>query len=238
MHDINQLLKKLKVRIKNRDLIRQAFIHPSFAQENPGCDNNQRLEFLGDAVLDFVIGDYLFKHFKEYSEGDLSKTRAWLVCEQSLFDVANKLELGRYLYLGKGEELSGGRKKKSILADTFEALVGAVYLDAGIKQVRFFIINLLKKYLADVPADNLQDYKSSLQELVQSLGKENVYYAVIAETGPAHARYFSSGVFYKDTLLAQGKGESKKISEQKAAEEVLKDPQILERLSRLAKEII
>ncbi|ADI02060.1 MULTISPECIES: ribonuclease III [Syntrophothermus] len=202
-------------------LLTKALTHPSYSQENEAVENNQRLEFLGDAVLNMVVAEYLYKNFPERPEGDLTRIRAKVVCEKALVKVANTLKVGEYLYLGRGEELSGGRKRNSILADTVEAVVGAVYLDQGLEYARDFILRYLAQDIHEVAEGNFYDYKSQLQELVQSRGKDNVTYAILEESGPAHDKTFIAGVFYRHKLLAQGVGKSKKEAEQKAAEKVL-----------------
>lgn len=202
-------------------LLTKALTHPSYSQENEQVENNQRLEFLGDAVLNMIVAEYLYKNFPERPEGDLTRIRAKVVCEKALVKVANNLGIGEYLYLGRGEELSGGRKRNSILADTVEAVVGALYLDQGLDYARDFVLKHLAADIHEVADGNFYDYKSRLQELVQSQGKDNVTYAILEESGPAHDKTFVAGVFYRHKLLAQGTGKSKKEAEQRAAEKVL-----------------
>ena len=182
-----------------------------------GYGNNQRLEFLGDAILDFVVGDYLYHRYPAFKEGVLTQVRAGLVCENSLYEIANRMEMGSYILLGRGEELSGGRSRRSTLADAVEALIGAIYLDDGIEQAKAFILRELADRLEGLSEDSYADYKSRLQEWVQSRGRENVEYRLLETKGPAHDRWFVSGVYYMERLLAQGEGKTKKASEQKAA---------------------
>jgi len=212
------------------NLISMALIHPSYAQEKNTLQNNQRLEFLGDAVLDFIVGEYLYLNYPEKAEGDLTQIRARVVCEKALVEIAVKINLGKYILLGRGEEMSGGRQRKSILADTVEAVIGAIYLDQGIQQARSFILKYLEETIRATAEGDYQDYKSRLQEIVQARSRENVRYQIMDENGPAHAKIFVAGVFFNDELLASGQGKSKKEAEQNAAEKVLKTPGILERL--------
>lgn len=205
----------------NTGLLTKALTHPSFSQENNGTENNQRLEFLGDAVLNLVVAEYLYQNYPDKPEGDLTRIRAKVVCEKALVKVASDLRIGDYIYLGRGEELSGGRKRNSILADTVEAVFGAVYLDQGLAYARSFILKYLAADIEEVAEGNFYDYKSQLQELVQSRSKDNVSYVILEESGPPHDKTFVAGVIYRQKLLARGTGKSKKEAEQKAAEKVL-----------------
>ena len=215
----------------NQDLLAMALTHPSYAQEKNYAHNNQRLEFLGDAVLSFVVAEYLYNNYQDKAEGELTKIRARVVCEKSLLNVARKMNLGNYVLLGKGEEMSGGRKRKSILADTVEAIIGAIYLDQGYEKAQEFILNNLEDYIIEGASGDYYDYKSRLQELVQGSNKENVHYSIIEETGPAHCKNFIAGVYLQERLLAAGEGKSKKEAEQSAAGKVLKDQEILESIN-------
>ncbi len=212
----------------NAELIVTALTHPSYHQEKNTEANNQRLEFLGDAVLNLIVAENIYKNYSDKDEGELTKIRARVVCESSLVKVAEKFNLGNYLLLGRGEEMSGGRKRKSILADTVEAIIGALYLDQGID----FTTNFVMKYLDDVirkTADgDYYDYKSRLQEIVQAWDKENVHYELLEEHGPAHAKTFVMGVYYKGKWLASGNGRTKKEAEQRAAQTALKDRMFIE----------
>lgn len=208
-------------------LIDMALTHPSFSQEKNYAVNNQRLEFLGDAVLNMIVAEYLYNHFGEKPEGELTKIRARVVCEKALLNVATAMRLGDYLLLGRGEEMSGGRKRRSILADAVEAVIGAVYLDQGYEAATSFVLSHLQEYVDETAQGDYQDYKSRLQELVQGKNKQNVTYQIIKECGPAHAKVFEAGVYYRDQLLAAGQGRSKKEAEQNAAEKVLKNQPLL-----------
>ncbi|MGR6836230.1 ribonuclease III [Syntrophomonas erecta] len=212
------------------ELMAMALTHPSYAQERNTPGNNQRLEFLGDAVLNFVVAEYLYESYPDKAEGELTKIRARVVCEQALRGVAQELRLGRYILLGKGEEMSGGRTRKSILADAVEAVIGAIYFDQGYECTRDFILKYLEPVIKETAQGDYYDFKSRLQELVQGKNRENVNYAILEESGPAHSRTFVAGVFYQKELLATGIGRSKKEAEQNAAEKALKDSRILSRL--------
>lgn len=227
-----KFLKDNQLCFDSEELMCMALTHPSYAQEQNWLENNQRLEFLGDAVLNFVIAEYLYNHYRDKTEGELTKIRARVVCEKALLNVAEKIYLGEYLLLGRGEEMSGGRKRKSILADAVESVIGAIYLDQGYDCARDFILSHLKEFVHETARGDYQDYKSRLQELVQSKNKHNVYYKILEENGPAHARHFIAGVFYGHRLLAAGEGKSKKEAEQQAAGQALKNVQCLTELDQ------
>ncbi len=220
---LEELQEKLGVSFREPGLLERALTHPSYAFERqPGSPHNQRLEFLGDAVLSCVVAEYLFRNFPDLPEGQLTRLRAALVCEQALARLAARLELGKYLRLGRGEELSGGRTRPSNLADAFEAFVAALYLDQGWEKTRNFLYNLLKEEMG-IGLHNLHpDYKTCLQELVQKKGNEKLRYEVLSESGPDHAKVFVSGVFWRGQLLGKGTGGSKKEAEQQAAKEALR----------------
>lgn len=219
-----------QLKFNNIDLISTALIHPSYAQEKSAAVNNQRLEFLGDAVLDFIVAEYLYINFKDKPEGDLTQIRAKVVCEKALVEIGNQINIGNYLMLGRGEDMSGGRKRKSILADTIEAVIGAIYLDQGLLSARQFVLKYLQPVIDETAQGDYQDHKSRLQEYVQSRSRYNVHYRIISESGPAHARHFVAGVYFMEELLACGQGKSKKEAEQNAAGKALENRIIMERL--------
>lgn len=225
-----RFLTEQSVPCRDWRLMSLALTHPSYAQERSLDSNNQRLEFLGDAVLNLVVAEFLYRNYPDQAEGELTKIRARVVCEPALSQIAGQLRLGDYLLLGKGEEKSGGRTRKSILADGMEAVIGAVYLDQGYQTVRDFILGYLGETIKDTEAGDYYDYKSRLQELVQGKNRDNVTYAIIEESGPAHDRTFIAGVYYQNRLLATGTGHSKKEAQQNAAEKVLQDGQLLKSL--------
>ncbi len=216
---LHALMKDMRVQFNDLSLLNQALTHPTFFEGDKAkqCRHNQRMEFLGDAVLDMVVGDYLYQCYPEQQEGGLTKMRSAVVCEAALAKAARGLGLGNYLLLGRGGENSGDRKRQSILADTFEAVVGAIYLEKGVYVARRFILRQLKEQLEELKEGHYDDYKSLLQEYVQSRGQSNVSYRVIKEWGPDHDKRFLVGVFYKRWQLAEGEGSSKKEGELKAA---------------------
>ena len=216
------LEKKIGYTFKDTELLILSFCHSSYANEqiDLSLGDNERLEFLGDAVLDLAISHILMLRFKDATEGDLSKFRATVVDEAGLYEVALRLGLGEYLLLGKGEEQSQGREKPSILADTTEALIGAIYLDAGFDMAMEIIKGLFSSLLERVGTRELvHDFKSLLQEYSQQSCKTLPRYRLINETGPAHDRSFQVALSLKGEVLAEGEGRSKKEAEQNAARE-------------------
>jgi len=217
------LKEKIGISWRDESLLRQALTHGSYAYEHPGVANNQRLEFLGDAVLEVVVSDYLYRSFPGKSEGELTRLRAAIVCEPSLARVASGLGMGEALFMGRGEILSGGRERSSILSDAFEAVLGAVYLDQGLTVAAEFALSKLKVVIDDILEGRQErDYKTELQELLQRRSPENVSYVILKEEGPDHAKSFTAGVFYRGECLGKGEGRSKKEAEQRAAREALK----------------
>ena len=209
---------------KNQELLYQAIRHPSYVYEkdNPRVSDNQRLEFLGDAVINLAISNLLMESFPEMKEGDLSKYRASLVSENGLSCIALELELGDYLLLGKGEERTDGRKKLSILSDALEALIGAIYLDGGFTEALRVIAKLFSPLLESIsPGKSVNDFKTNLQEYSQDAFQSTPQYRLEKETGPDHNKTFYAGVYLKGDLMGKGKGKSKKEAEQNAAKEAL-----------------
>ena len=208
----------------NQELILQAFRHPSYVYEKDelGISDNQRLEFLGDAVISLAISHLLMESFPEIREGDLSKYRASLVSESGLYHIAHELQLGDYLLLGKGEEQTNGRKKPSIISDAFEALIGAIYLDGGFEEALRIIAKLFSLLLNKINlGKSINDFKTELQEYSQDTFQSPPEYRVEKETGPDHDKTFYVSVYLKKKLMGRGKGKSKKEAEQKAAKETL-----------------
>ncbi|MGD0154382.1 MAG: ribonuclease III [Thermacetogeniaceae bacterium] len=213
-----QLQHAIGVEFNEPELLRTALTHPSYLAEHPEAKHhNQRLEFLGDAVLGLVVAEYYYNQCPLEPEGQLTKMRAAVVCEATLARVANRLQLGSYLRLGHGEELSGGRQRASVLADALEALAGAVFLDRGWEQARQFLLFMLSEEMQETSQGSTRDYKTALQELVQQRGGETLAYRILDEVGPDHDKYFSAGVFWSGRLLGRGSGKSKKEAEQQAA---------------------
>ena len=223
MKDFTPLEKKLGLRFKNKDLLKQAFCHRSYLNENPDfyLDQNERLEFLGDAVLELIVTEHLYKNYKE-PEGDLTNWRAALVNAQSLSKISQDLDFGKYLLLSKGEAKDTGKARQYILANTFEAFLGALYLDAGLKKVQKFLEAHLLPDLPKILKEGLyRDAKSRFQEEAQEKARVTPTYKVLKEWGPDHAKDFVVGVFLEGTLVAEGKGSSKQEAEEAAAREAL-----------------
>jgi len=217
---LSRLEERLGYTFHNPELLVRAFCHASYVNEQVDGDleDNERLEFLGDAVLDLVISHLLMRYFEDAREGDLSKFRAMLVDEAGLYEVAQRLGLGEYLLLGKGEEQTLGREKPSILADTTEALIGAIYLDGGFNREKEMIEELFSPLLERVATRELvHDFKSLLQEYTQRTCKTLPRYRLIRETGPAHDRSFQVSLSLMGKPVAEGEGRSKKEAEQNAA---------------------
>ncbi len=222
--EILNLINNLGIKWNDPQLLELAMTHSSFSFDNRErrFNNNQRLEFLGDAVLELLSSDYLYRFFPQCSEGDLTKMRTSMVCESSLAQLARSLRLGQCLYMGRGEENSGVRQRSSILADSFEALLGAMYLDQGIEVVRQFLQKYLDILLQEVQKGRVsQDYKTQLQELIQKTSSEPLDYVLLKESGPDHKKIFTSGVRHQGKELGQGTGSSKKEAEQQAARQAL-----------------
>ena len=217
------LEEKLGYRFNQRALLENALTHSSYANENKakGCQSNERLEFLGDSVLGMVVADYLYRHFPDLPEGDLTRMRASLVCENSLVVVAGVWDLGAYLKLGKGEESCGGRERPSIRADAVEAVIAAVYLDGGIAQARRIIQRFILDNMAQVNQAG-RDHKTALQELVQRKSGQALTYHLIGQSGPDHAKTFQMEVRLNGQPVGAGSGRSKKDAEQAAAAEALR----------------
>ena len=210
--------QKINYEFKNKEYILEALTHSSYSNENKNYPFNERLEFLGDSVLSIVISDYLFKKETKLPEGELTKIRANIVCEESLSEVSKNIHLGKYMLLGKGEEATGGRERISILADALEAVIAAIYLDGGLDKAREFILTYMDKIINDsIKGKIFRDYKTCLQEVLQSNGENNIWYKLIEEKGPDHNKRFVMEVGINDTVLGVGEGKSKKDAEQVAA---------------------
>lgn len=213
--------KRIGYTFKNEVLLNKALTHSSFANENKSREwtHNERLEFLGDSVLNLVVSEYVYKKFPKDPEGQLTKFRASIVCESSLAYAAKKIKLGDYLLLGKGEETTGGRYRDSIQADAFEALIGSIYLDGGLESSRKFIVNVLENEVSKSTSFGylFTDYKTRLQEELQKSKKANVKYIVIKEKGPDHNKTFYIDLIVDNEVYGSGKGRSKKEAEQMAA---------------------
>ncbi|MBA4494732.1 ribonuclease III [Paenactinomyces guangxiensis] len=223
--DLTGMEQAAGVTFHNKKLFLQAFTHTSYAHErkNSGFHpDNERLEFLGDAILELVVSEYLFHRYPEMSEGELTRTRARVVCEPSLASFAKELDFGRLVRLGKGEEMTGGRTRPSLLADLFEAFIGALYLDQGLDVVKNFLHTVVFPKVSDEWLARMTDAKSQLQEMVQQERMGPLEYRIVDMQGPAHDRHFVAEVYLENKKLGQGSGRSKKEAEQQAATQALK----------------
>lgn len=219
---LSQLEEKLEYQFKNRQLLATAMTHSSYANESKGravC--NERLEFLGDSVLGIVVADYLYKNHPEMPEGDLTKTRAALVCEKALCKFSTQLGVGDHLLLSNGEKHSGGRTRPSILADAFEAIIAAIYLDSGMEEARKFILRFIIPAIQTQKQNTFKDYKTMLQEIVQQNPGEQISYVLVGESGPDHKKHFTVEVRLNNNVIGRGGGKSKKEAEQQSAREAL-----------------
>jgi ribonuclease III len=228
MEDIKQLEEKIGYHFNDISILRIAVTHSSYVKEHDKCSrSNERLEFLGDAFFDAIIGEELFRMFPRKEEGFLSRTRATLVCEKSLAGEAKKIELGKYILLGNGEERNGGRSRVSILADTMEAIMGAVYIDGGFEAVKKVVLGLFRSAIDDVKHGKyiVIDYKTRLQEKLQVNGAANIRYNMLEELGPDHDKTFVVQLEVNGCPKSTGQGKSKKQAEQNAARAMLEKEQ-------------
>jgi len=224
MKDFSTLEKKLGLNFGNKDLLTQAFTHRSYLNENPSfnLEHNERLEFLGDAVIELIVTEYLYKQYPEKPEGDLTNWRAALVNAKMLTSVAEELGFNDFLLLSRGEAKEGGKARAYILANTFEALLGALYLDSGYKPADEFIKKYLLKNLSNIIKDgSYKDSKSKFQEEAQERASVTPNYKVMKESGPDHEKSFVVGVFLGDELVAEGEGSSKQEAEEAAAKKAI-----------------
>ena len=221
--DFTEFEKKIGYTFKNKELLHEALSHSSYANEvKRGRHSNERLEFLGDSVLSIVVSKHLFTHFKHLPEGELNKIRASLVCEKALFEFSQKIDLGKHILLGKGEENSGGRERPSIVSDAFEAVIAAVFLDGGMEAAEKYVLSFIPKNIEATGSKSLHDYKTMLQEIIQKNPEERVEYVLADQTGPDHDRKFVVQVRLNSNVIGTGEGHSKKQAEQAAACEALR----------------
>lgn len=215
----------LGIHMHDLELLDMALTHTSYAHEakqTPKPQHNERIEFLGDSVLSVIVSTYMYQNFPDLAEGQLTKLRAHLVCEASLFEYAKKINLGAYLRLGKGEELSGGRERPSILADAFESVLGAIYLDQGFEKVQSYLLAMMRQEIDYICRHGIyNDYKTRLQEFLQRDGDVDISYQLMSSTGPEHNKVFTSEVMVQGRVIGEGKGRTKKDSEQHAAQQAL-----------------
>lgn len=213
---------KIGYQYNNKQLLTEALTHSSYSNEGKkNGKDNERLEFLGDSILSLVVAENLFTNYKHLPEGELTKLRASLVCEKSLFEFAQQIDLGEYLHVGKGEEHTGGRERPSILADAFEAVIASIYLDGGYDNAKKFVLGFVPDNLDTKKTNVLSDFKTALQEIIQKNREEKIEYVLIEETGPDHNKSFMVEVHLNSNIIGVGKGKSKKQAEQFAAKEAL-----------------
>ncbi len=211
--------KKIGYEFKDKSLLKRALTHSSYANEMGTGLDNERLEFLGDSVLGFITAEYLFEHYKNKQEGELTKKRAYAVCEKTLFGYAEKIGLGDRILLGRGEEHTGGRRRPSVVSDAFEAVIAAIYLDGGIEEARKFVLPFIEISAEENPV--FKDYKSTLQEILQQNPTEKFEYVVVGESGPDHNKEFIVEIHMNSNVIGRGVGSSKKKAEQQAAKSAL-----------------
>lgn len=217
------LESRLGYNFKNISLLKNALVHTSYANEvRNGVTSNERLEFLGDSVLSLIVSDHIFNEFSGMPEGELTRLRASLVCEKSLCSFARELDLGHFLYLGKGEDKGGGRDRDSILADAFEAVLAAIYLDGGMDAAKEYVMRFVLREIETHTEENTKDYKTILQEIIQRNPEETVSYILTGSDGPDHDKSFTVEVHLNSNVIGEGKGKSKKQAEQMAAKQALK----------------
>ena len=224
MENLKELESVISYTFNDKKELLLALTHSSYAYEkkNEGLTSNERLEFLGDAVLNIVTSDYIYKNYPQLPEGELTKTRASIVCESSLMKCANKIMLGNYLLLGKGEENTGGRNRTSILSDAFEALIGAIYLDGGLNEAGKFIFKAMKELFDNINGNEVfADYKTQFQEIIQKTSEQKIEYQILDEKGPDHNKLFVTQLSVGNKIFGTGEGKSKKEAEQNAARAAL-----------------
>lgn len=221
--NIEKLEENIGYTFKNKNLIKNALTHTSYAYEHR-VQSNEKLEFLGDSILEFISSEYLYNQYTNLKEGEMTKVRATVVCEQSLYKVAVVHNFSDFLYLGRSEIITGGNKRVAILADSVEAVIAAIYIDGGIEPARKFIVENLKKEI-EIATKNVgqKDYKTVLQEELQKNGDVKIEYEIISEKGPDHNKTFEAQVSLNGKILAQGKGKSKKEAEMQAAKKAIKN---------------
>lgn len=229
MSKLKELEKETGYTFKDPGNLVLALTHSSYANEKKaaGLKSNERLEFLGDSVLNIVTSDYIYRNYPELHEGEMTRTRAAVVCEASLMRCAERIRLGEYLFLGKGEENTGGRTRSSILSDAFEALIGAIYIDGGISAARRFILRYMEDIYQDIDRQNeFRDYKTMFQEIIQKQSDQKISYRILDERGPDHDKTFTAQVLVGNEPYGEGTGRSKKEAEQNAAKDAINNMQV------------
>lgn len=220
---MEKIEQKLGYEFQNKELLKKALTHTSYAYEK-NIESNEKLEYLGDSILEFITSKYLYFNYPKLTEGEMTKVRASVVCEKSLHKVAKLHDFSDFLYLGKSEQLSGGKNRPAILADSVEAVIAAIYIDGGIEPAEKFIIENLKKEIEQASEHvGIKDHKTVLQEKLQIHGDVKIEYEIIKETGPDHDKSFEAQVKCNGKILAKGKGKSKKEAEMQAAKKALEE---------------
>lgn len=227
--DLEEFQKSIGYTYSVIDLLNLAFTHSSYTNENTAYrDHNERLEFLGDSVVNLVVTDLLYRDYKNLPEGDLTRIRASIICEDSFSKASSYLNIPKYILLGRGEEMNGGRKRKSLMADSFEAFCGSMYLDSNFNTVRNFLFEKFYKIVVDfISTHNVIDYKTMLQEEIQKFTRDKLRYKLIREEGPDHNKTFYFEVSLGSKILGKGKGKSKKEAEHNAAQDSLRKMTII-----------
>ena len=219
--ELENLENNIGYKFINKSLLKKALTHTSYAHENK-VESNEKLEFLGDSILEYITSEYIYNEYGNLTEGEMTKVRASVVCGENLSKVAKAHDISEYLYLGKSEIITGGKNRLAILEDSTEALIAAIYLDGGLEPTKKFIIDNLKKEIAQATKNvGVKDYKTVLQEILQENGDVKIEYEIIKEIGPDHNKRFEAQVKLNGKVLAQGKGKSKKQAEMQAAKKAL-----------------
>ena len=224
MNSIKEFQEIIGYKFSDEKYLRIAITHSSYAHENKErkVKYNERLEFLGDSVLGLIVSKYIFENYPELPEGNLTKIRAAVVCEKSLYECALNIDLGKYLILGRGEDHTGGRTRPSILSDAYEALIAAIFLDSNLDTVREWVLGQLYEHIeAAVKGKTSKDFKTEFQEEAQSRGEAKIHYEVVGSSGPDHNKTFLINAYLNDVLMGEGEGTSKKKAEQDAAKHAL-----------------
>ncbi|MBE6753531.1 MAG: ribonuclease III [Ruminococcaceae bacterium] len=219
---MEELERRIGYSFRDKELLRTAMTHSSYANETRRGECNERLEFLGDSVLSIVVSENIYNNFRNKKEGELTRLRASLVCETTLANFARKLGLGEFLLLGKGEQRSGGSDRPSILSDAFEALIAAIFLDGGMEEAKRFVLSYVLEEISRPTDRKPTDYKTILQEIVQQNEGERIEYVLVGESGPDHDKHFTFEVHLNSNVIGKGGGRTKKEAEQRAAQEALK----------------
>ena len=220
---IEELEKELGVHFLNKEILKRALTHTSYAYEKKQ-ESNEKLEFLGDSILEFVTSEYLYEKYPNLKEGEMTKVRATVVCEESLYKIAMKHNFSDFLFLGKSERMNDGKKRPAILADSVEAVIAAIYLDIGLEEAKQFILKNLEKEIEKATKNvGMKDYKTVLQEKLQIHGNVEIHYSIIKEEGPDHDKKFTAEVECNQKILAIGEGKSKKAAEMQAAKIALRN---------------